>query len=94
MDIENKILSMIPAPAGNAWIKSFDDDEKVIYFQQIIGFAAVRDKYGNQRIITLVLSGDGQPDEANGHEVVYSATPPETIIVGQKEMEGKENGKN
>ena len=93
MDIENgiEILSMIPAPNGNAWIRTFDENDRIIFFEQIIGFALTRDHHGNKRLITLVLNCDGQPSEALGHEVVYSDTQPETIEINKFETEGKNN---
>ena len=92
MDFEDEIISMIPAPSGNAWIKTWSEDDGIIYYEQVIGFAYTRDKHGYKRLISLVLSGDGQPSEALGHEVVYSDTQPEIIEINKNEMEDKNNG--
>ena len=91
MYIEDEILSIIPAPNGNAWIKTWSDDDKYIYFEQVIAFALICDPKKNQKLITIVLSGDGQPDLAKGAEVVYSETRPEMIDLNKNETEGKKN---
>lgn len=86
MDIEDDVIQLIPAPAPDMWVKCWDcaETDGVVYFQRICAFALVKDKRGDQRIITLCMTGDGTLYESTGHEIVYSATPPEEIILPVK----------
>ena len=76
MDFEDKVLQLIPCNIGNAWVRQHDADGNIFY-ERIAAFALTVDKFGNQRVMTLTLSGDGRLYEPDGYTLVYSDTMPE-----------------
>ena len=64
MDIDDKILQLIPAPAGMTASGRTDDGEP--FTQPVIAFALTLDTFNNQRVIPLAVDEFGCVYDASG----------------------------
>ena len=68
MDIDDKILQLIPAPAG-WYVKGFCENDGTPYTHILIAFALAVDRWNNQRIFPLGTDYYGNIFDAGGMEI-------------------------